>query len=329
MTWLITGGAGYIGGHVVRSLTGAGVPVVVLDDLSSGGRDRLPAGVPLEVGSTLDPAAVERVLSRYPVRGVLHIAAKKQPAESVAEPLRYYRENVEGMRTVLSAAVAAGVRRVLFSSSAAVYGMPHDVELVTESTPCAPLNPYGETKLAGEWLLAACAQAYGISGVSLRYFNVAGTATAGLADRGAANLVPMVFQRLTEGRAPLVFGTDYPTPDGSCVRDYIHVADVASAHLAAVRHLDADPEPGALTLNVGRGEGVSVLEMLDVIARVTGRRFTPETAPRRPGDPAKVVASADRIRAEFGWSAEHDVESMVASAWQAWLHHNPRARTGH
>jgi len=325
MTWLITGGAGYIGGHVVRELTAAGERVVVLDNLSSGAAARLPVGVPLVVGSTLDRALLDRAITGHGVTGVLHLAAKKQVGESVAEPLHYYRENVEGLRIVLEAAVAGGVKRVLLSSSAAVYGMP-DVDLVTEATPCAPINPYGETKLAGEWLLNACATAYGLSTVSLRYFNVAGSAAPELADPGAANLVPMVFERLTAGLPPRIFGDDYPTPDGTCVRDFIHVSDIASAHLAAVRRLDAADTSGtpvSLTLNIGRGEGVSVREMIDAIARVTGRTITAEIAPRRPGDPARVVASADLIHRELGWTAVHDVDSMVSSAWAGWLHQHP------
>ncbi|MDH6124371.1 UDP-glucose 4-epimerase GalE [Kitasatospora sp. GP82] len=325
MTWLITGGAGYIGGHVVHQLVAAGERVVVLDDLSSGSRDRLPEGVPLVVGSTLDRAALDEAISAHEVTGVLHIAAKKQVGESVAEPLLYYRENVEGLRTVLDAAVAAGVRKVLFSSSAAVYGMP-DVNLVTEDTPCAPINPYGETKLVGEWLLDAAAKAYGLSTVSLRYFNVAGAASPVLADDGVTNLVPMVFQRLTDGLPPLIFGADYPTPDGTCIRDFIHVSDIASAHVAAVKRLDAAAEPVSLTLNIGRGEGVSVSEMLAVIARITGRDIAPEVTPRRPGDPARVVAAADLIRKELGWTAEYDVDTMVASAWEGWLSRHPEAR---
>src|SRR6478609_4268444 len=324
MTWLITGGAGYIGGHVVRELAEAGEPVVVLDDLSSGSPDRLPAGVPLVVGSTLDRPLLDKAIAEHGVTGILHIAAKKQVGESVSEPLHYYQENVEGLRLVLEAAVAGGVRRILLSSSAAVYGMP-DVDLVTEATPCAPINPYGETKLVGEWLLNASATAYGMSTVALRYFNVAGAASPELSDEGVTNLVPMVFERLTAGQAPRVFGADYPTPDGTCVRDFIHVSDIASAHLAAVRRLNAagPDEQVNLTLNIGRGEGVSVREMLVEIGAVTGLDTTHEVTPRRAGDQARVVASADLIRQELGWSARHDVREMVTSAWDGWRHRHP------
>ncbi|MFC1402464.1 MULTISPECIES: UDP-glucose 4-epimerase GalE [Streptacidiphilus] len=322
MTWLITGGAGYIGAHVVRAMVEAELGVVVLDDLSSGDPARLPAGVPLVEGSTLDRPLLDRVMKQHQVTGVLHIAAKKQVGESVEQPLRYYHENVEGLRLVLEAAADAGVRRFLLSSSAAVYGMP-DVDVVTEDTPCAPMSPYGETKLVGEWLVRAVGRAHGIGTVALRYFNVAGAATAELGDPGATNLVPMVFERITAGKPPLVFGDDYPTPDGTCIRDYIHVADVATAHVAAVRRLEDDPDGTELVLNIGRGEGVSVREMLDTIGTVTGLDTTGEVVSRRPGDPARVVASADRITCELNWSAQFDLEAMVASAWSGWQLRNP------
>ncbi|MFJ8432843.1 UDP-glucose 4-epimerase GalE [Kitasatospora sp. NPDC094019] len=326
MTWLITGGAGYIGGHVVQQLLDAGERVAVLDDLSTGDRARLPKEVVLVEGSTLDRTALDAAVRDHRVEGVLHFAAKKQVGESVEQPFLYYRENMIGLQTVLEAAAEGGVKRFLFSSSAAVYGMP-DVDLVTESTPCAPMSPYGETKLAGEWLVAAAGKAHGMSTVALRYFNVAGAASPELSDAGVFNLIPMVFERLTAGRAPLVFGADYPTPDGTCVRDFIHVSDIASAHVAAAKRLAADPAgETSLVLNIGRGEGVSVREMLDVIGKVTGYDTTPEITPRRAGDPARVVASADLIHRELSWTARHDVEDMVASAWEGWCGRHPEAR---
>ncbi|MER8119726.1 UDP-glucose 4-epimerase GalE [Streptomyces sp. NPDC094031] len=321
MTWLITGGAGYIGAHVARAMTGAGEKVVVLDDLSAAVPARLPSDVPLVTGSTLDGPRLREVLSEHCVTGVVHLAARKQVAESVAEPTRYYRENVGGLATLLDAMAAADVRRLLFSSSAAVYGNP-DVDLITEDTPCAPVNPYGETKLAGEWLVRAAGRAYGISTVCLRYFNVAGAAAPELADTGVFNIVPMVFDRLTRGEAPRIFGADYPTPDGTCVRDYIHVADLAEAHLAAARRLAGDAPAGDLTLNIGRGEGVSVRELITVIGEVSGDRREPVVEPRRPGDAPRAVASAERAARELGWRARRDVHEMVASAWEGWrLHH--------
>ncbi|GAA3206275.1 MULTISPECIES: UDP-glucose 4-epimerase GalE [Streptomyces] len=320
MSWLVTGGAGYIGAHVVRALLGGGESVVVYDDLSTGSADRVPEGVPLVVGSVVDRDLLEQAIRDHAVTGVVHIAAKKQVGESVERPLHYYRENVTGLQTLLEAMTATGVDKLVFSSSAAVYGMP-DVALVTEDTPCAPMSPYGETKLIGEWLIKAAAAAHGIRGASLRYFNVAGAASPELSDAGVFNLVPMVFERLEAGEAPRIFGDDYATPDGTCVRDYIHVQDIASAHLAAARYLVEAPQGTALTLNIGRGEGSSVREMVDRILKVTGNEtVAPEVTARRAGDPARVVASADRIREVLGWSARHGLDEMIESAWQGWRH---------
>ncbi|MGW7267269.1 UDP-glucose 4-epimerase GalE [Streptomyces sp. NPDC054842] len=323
MTWLITGGAGYIGAHVVRAMTEAGERAVVYDDLSTGIAERVPADVPLVVGSTLDGELLARTCTEHRITGVVHLAAKKQVGESVEQPLRYYRENVEGLRVLLEAVTEAAVPSFVFSSSAAVYGMP-DVDLVTEETPCAPMSPYGETKLAGEWLVRATGRATGLSTASLRYFNVAGAAAPELADVGVFNLVPMVFERLTQAAPPRIFGDDYPTPDGTCVRDYIHVVDLADAHVAAARVLRASPGTD-LTLNIGRGEGVSVREMVDRINAITGHDAPPTVTARRPGDPPRVVASADRAAAELGWKAKYDVQDMITSAWDGWTHLHPSA----
>ncbi|MCC3766785.1 UDP-glucose 4-epimerase GalE [Streptomyces sp. UNOC14_S4] len=326
MTWLITGGAGYIGGHVARAMTDAGERVAVLDDLSAGTAERLPEGCVLVRGSVLDRELLDRTFAELGITGVVHLAAKKQVGESVEKPLLYYRENVHGLTVLLEAVVAAGIRSFVFSSSAAVYGMP-DVDLVTEETPCLPINPYGETKLAGEWLVRAAGAAHGISTACLRYFNVAGAAAPELADTGIYNIIPMMFDRLTRGESPRIFGDDYDTPDGTCVRDYIHIEDLATAHLAAARRLDGRPETGDLTLNVGTGRGVSVREMADLIAEVTGyAEPAPLVEARRPGDPARVVASNELIAKELGWSPVHDVRSMVTSAWEGWCHHHPEAR---
>ncbi|KUO18461.1 UDP-glucose 4-epimerase GalE [Streptomyces dysideae] len=324
MTWLITGGAGYIGAHVVRAMTEAGEGTVVYDDLSTGIAERVPDGVPLVVGSTLDGERVARALTDHGITGVVHLAAKKQVGESVDLPLHYYRENVEGLRVLLEAVTAAEVPSFVFSSSAAVYGMPDGVDLVTEETTCVPMSPYGETKLAGEWLVRATGRATGLSTASLRYFNVAGAAAPELADVGVFNLIPMVFEKLTENAPPRIFGDDYETPDGTCVRDYIHVVDLAEAHVAAAHALKTTPGRD-LTLNIGRGEGVSVREMIDRINAVTGYDRPPTVTPRRPGDPARVVASADRIAAELGWKAKHDVQDMITSAWEGWVRLHPEA----
>ncbi|MPY50657.1 UDP-glucose 4-epimerase GalE [Streptomyces acidicola] len=320
MTWLITGGAGYIGAHVARAMTGAGERVVVLDDLSAGVPARLPEDIPLVRGSAQDGELLKRVLAEHSVTGVVHLAARKQVGESVAQPTRYYQENLGALATLLEAVAEAGIRRFLFSSSAAVYGNP-DVELITEDTPCAPVNPYGETKLTGEWLVRAAGRAHGIATVCLRYFNVAGTAAPELADTGVFNIIPMVFDRLTRDEAPRVFGDDYPTPDGTCVRDYIHVADLADAHLAAARRL-TQGATGDLTVNIGRGEGVSVRELITLIGEVSGDRRPPLVEPRRPGDAPRAVASAELAARELGWTARRGVREMVESAWAGWrMHH--------
>ncbi|MCH6163595.1 UDP-glucose 4-epimerase GalE [Streptomyces marispadix] len=343
MTWLITGGAGYIGAHVARTMAEAGERVVVLDDLSAGVPERLdglagPAGQPVLVhGSVLDRALLDRTFAEHGVTGVVHLAARKQVGESVEQPLRYYRENVHGLTVLLEAVVAAGVRRFVFSSSAAVYGTP-DVDLVTEGTPCVPMNPYGETKLTGEWLVRAVGGAEGVATACLRYFNVAGAAEPRLADTGVFNIVPMFFDALTRGEAPLIFGDDYPTQDGTCVRDYIHVQDLAEAHLAAARRLAASvggsdggapsgTGGGDLTVNIGTGRGLSVREMADLVAEITGRREpAAKVAPRRPGDPARVVASAELAEKELGWTARHSVRDMISSAWEGWCLRHPEAR---
>ena len=317
MTWLVTGGAGYIGAHVVAALRADGAEVVVLDDLSTGLKERVPDDVALVEGSVLDRAALDSVIADHGVTGVVHLAGKKRVDESVARPLYYFHENVEGLRVLLSAVTDHGVGSLVFSSSAAVYGMP-DVEQVTEQTPCAPLSPYGLTKLVGEQLIAATAAAHPFGHVSIRYFNVAGAAGAALADRGAANLIPMVFERLAAGLPPRIFGDDYPTPDGTCIRDYIHVADLAEAHVAAARRLAADPA-AALVVNAGRGVGVSVREIIGTVGAVVGDPgLSGVVEARRPGDPPRSVASAELIRAELGWSARRDVRAMVESAWAAW-----------
>ncbi|MGW1721583.1 UDP-glucose 4-epimerase GalE [Streptomyces sp. NPDC002306] len=321
MTWLITGGAGYIGAHVARAMAEAGEPVVALDDLSAGVPARLPAGIPLIEGSARDGGLLKRVLAEHAVTGVVHLAARKQVAESVAQPTRYYQDNVGGLATLLEAVAGAGIGRFLFSSSAAVYGNP-DVDLITEDTPCAPVNPYGETKLAGEWLVRAAGRAHGIATTCLRYFNVAGAAAPELADTGVFNIVPMVFDRLTRDEAPRIFGADYPTPDGTCVRDYIHVADLAQAHLAAARRLSAPGASGDLTVNIGRGEGVSVRELVTLIGEVTGDTRAAVVEARRPGDAPRAVASAERAAAELGWTARLGAREMVESAWQGWSAHH-------
>jgi len=315
MTWMLTGGAGYIGAHIVRAFDAAGLPTVVLDDLSTGIRENVPASVPFVRASVADSEAVRGALREHRVTGVLHLAAQKAVAESVAKPLLYWDENVGGMRSLLQSCLDEGVDRVLFSSSAAVFGNP-PVDFVTEETPVAPMSPYGETKLVGEWMLRDLAAATGLRWAALRYFNVAGAGAPELADRSVNNLVPMTFQALAEGRNPQLFGDDYDTRDGSCVRDYIHVVDLAEAHAAAAARLDEAPM--GEVFNVGRGEGVTVSEVFATVRDVTGIDFAVDVVGRRAGDPAAYFADATKIGKELGWTARLDLADMVRSAWEAW-----------
>ncbi|PWC03823.1 UDP-glucose 4-epimerase GalE [Agromyces badenianii] len=315
MSWLVTGGAGYIGAHVVRAFEARGIGAVVLDDLSSGRHEFIPGGTPFVHGSILDGGAVERAIDRYDVQGVVHLAGFKYAGVSVDRPLHTYQQNVTGTATLLAAMESKGVDRIVFSSSAAVYGTP-DVDLVTESTQKQPQSPYGESKLIGEWLLADQARARGLAHTSLRYFNVVGSGAAEVFDVSPHNLFPLVFDALLDGRTPRINGDDYPTPDGTCVRDYIHVADLAEAHVVAARRLDAG-EPLEPVYNLGSGDGVSVGEIMRAVAEVTGIDFAPEVAPRRAGDPARIVASGDLAARDLDWRMRHTLAEMVESAWQA------------
>ena len=293
-----------------------GLRVVVLDDLSAGIRDNVPSDVPFAHARVQDADAVRALCREHGVTGLLHLAAKKAVGESVEKPLLYWDENVGGMTTLLEACRAEGVGRFLFSSSAAVYGNP-PVDFVTEETPTAPMSPYGETKLAGEWMLRALGAADpGLRWAALRYFNVAGTGSPELADRSVANLIPMTFDALSAGRNPQLFGDDYDTRDGSCVRDYIHVVDLADAHAAAAARLD-DGRLGEV-YNVGRGEGVTVKEVFETVREVTGIDFAVDVVARRAGDPAAYFADASKIGDQLGWTAHLDLRDMVASAWEGW-----------
>jgi UDP-glucose 4-epimerase len=315
MSWLVTGGAGYIGAHVVRAFLARGIDTVVVDDLSSGRKGFLPEGTPFVQGTILDGALLERSMADHGVRGVVHLAGFKYAGVSVQRPLHTYQQNVTGTATLLGAMEAAGVDRIVFSSSAAVYGTP-DVDLVTEDTPKRPESPYGESKLIGEWLLADQGRAAGLRHTSLRYFNVVGSGTDEVFDPSPHNLFPLVFDALLDGRTPRIYGVDYPTPDGTCVRDYIHVADLADAHVAAARRLDAG-ESVEPVYNLGSGDGVSVGEIMREVATVTGIPFEPEIGPRREGDPARIVASGELAARDLDWRMRHTLSEMVASAWSA------------
>ncbi len=315
MSWLVTGGAGYIGAHVVRAFAERGLRAVVLDDLSSGHRGFVPADVPFVEGSILDTGLVAATLREHDVEGVVHVAGFKYAGVSVQQPLHTYEQNVTGTVSVLRAMADTGVDKVVFSSSAATFGTP-DVDTVTEETATRPESPYGESKLIGEWLLRDQATAVGLRHTSLRYFNVVGSGTDEVYDTSPHNLFPLVIEALVEGRTPRINGDDYATPDGTCVRDYVHVADLAVSHLAAAQAL-TEGRPLEPVYNLGSGEGLSVRQIMDAMARVTGIDFTPEIQPRRAGDPARIVASGELAARDLDWRMRHDVDDMVASAWNA------------
>jgi UDP-glucose 4-epimerase len=314
-TWLITGGAGYIGSHVVRELQLAGIRPVVFDNFSAGLHSRIPEGVTVVDADVSDGDALRVALREFRVTGVIHLAAKKAAGESVGIPLSYYQENVTGLQSVLGAMVDTGIKNFVYSSSAAVYGTPQ-ANPVKESEPLNPESPYGETKVIGEWLAKDLETSSGLNWVALRYFNVAGAGADHLGDNSVNNLIPMVFSALEEGVPPKIFGADYPTPDGTCIRDYIHVVDLAEAHVAAVHKCEAGPVNWAI--NVGRGSGVSVREVMNSISAAIGRDVAPEVAPRRAGDPPATFADVQRSKEELDWTAKRDLTDMVSSAWSAW-----------
>ncbi|NYG60280.1 UDP-glucose 4-epimerase [Nocardioides daedukensis] len=315
MNWLVTGGAGYIGSHVVRALQRAGLNPVVLDDLSTGFSSFVPAEVPFIETSLCDRERLDRAMRQYRIDGVVHLAGFKYAGVSVSRPVHTYEQNVSAMVTLLGSVRRCGIDKFVFSSSAAVYGSP-TVDRVTESTPTAPESPYGESKLFGETLLRDVAAAEGIRHTSLRYFNVVGSGACDLYDASPHNLFPVVFDMLSSARTPRINGDDYPTPDGTCVRDYVHVADLAEAHVAAaVRTMEGQTlRP---VYNLGSGTGSSVRQIMDAVRSCTGISFEPLIAPRRPGDPARIVADGHLAAADLGWTMRHDLESMVASAWEA------------
>jgi UDP-glucose 4-epimerase len=289
--------------------------VVVVDDLSSGHRSFVPDGVGLVEASILDRDVLVRTMREHDVSGVVHVAGFKYAGVSVERPLHTFDQNVTGTLRVLEAMAETGVDRVVFSSSAATFGTPEE-DLVTEQSPTRPESPYGESKLIGEWLLRDQERATGLRHTSLRYFNVVGSGSDRIFDSSPHNLFPLVLEALLENRTPRINGDDYPTPDGTCVRDYVHVADLAISHVAAARAL-AEDRPLERVYNLGSGTGLSVREIMDAFARVTGIDFEPEIHDRRPGDPARIVASGDLAARDLDWRMRHSVDDMVASAWSA------------
>ena len=315
MTWLVTGGAGYIGSHVVRAFAAEGIAPVVIDDLSSGHREFVRPDVPFYRGSVGNTDLLRHILAAHQIRGVVHLAGFKYAGVSVSRPLHTYTENVTGMIALLDAMAERQVDKIVFSSSAAVFGTPTD-ELVTEDSATRPESPYGESKLIGEWLLRDQARAADLAHTSLRYFNVVGSGYPDLRDTSPHNLFPLVFDQLVAGKTPYINGDDYPTPDGTCVRDYVHVSDLAVSHVAAAQALDEGRALEAV-YNLGSGTGLSVREIMDAVARMTKIDFTPEVHPRRPGDPAQIVATGELARRDLAWDMRHTVDQMVASAWVA------------
>ncbi len=315
MKLLVTGGAGYIGSHVVRAAEAAGHSCVVVDNLSTGLVKRISCPiVELELSSPDSVSLLARLMREHKFDSVIHLAARKQVGESVQKPEEYFLENLGGLGNLLLAMREVGLKSLVFSSSAATYGMP-DVDLVSEDYPGVPINPYGQTKLIGE-LMVENAEVWGLKGVNLRYFNVAGAGASDLADTAALNLIPIAINAIKAGKAPVVFGTDYPTPDGSCIRDYVHVEDLALAHLAAVDYLVGEGQQFK-TFNVGTGVGASVIEVLDALKIASGNNFEVSIGERRAGDPPRLVADVSRIEKALEFKTKHDLASIVQSAWDA------------
>ena len=312
---MVTGGAGYIGSHVVRELQNEGMSVVVLDNLSTGVRGFVPPEVPFINGDLLDTGGVQRALAEHSITGVIHIAGFKFAGISVEEPLHTYEQNVTAMVSLLRAMEDEGVKNIVFSSSSSVYGNAAS-GLVTEDHPLNPTSPYGESKVIGEWLLRNQGIATDLVHTSLRYFNVVGSGDQNLPDVSPYNLFSMVFAGLEQNRVPVIFGNDYETPDGTCIRDYIHVSDLAKAHVGAAERMERGDSVQP-SYNLGSGTGTSVAEMMSAISRVTGIPFTPTIGPRRAGDPARVVASGERASREIGWEMTHSLDQMILSAYEA------------
>jgi UDP-glucose-4-epimerase GalE len=325
---VVTGGAGYIGSHAVRALVDAGHAVAVLDDLSAGHDRAVPDGVPLVRARIHDHAAVRQLLIDHRADAVMHFAAWLAVGESVGKPIDYYQNNVTGTLSVLAAMRDAGVKRFIFSSTCAVYGEPARVP-IDETLPKNPINAYGETKLAIERALPHLEVAYGLRWMALRYFNAAGAhpdGTIGEDHEPEIHLIPLAIRAATGGAPLRVFGEDYPTPDGTCLRDYIHVMDLADAHIRAVEALERGAPSEAF--NVGTGTPHSVKSVIDTVSRVTGRPVAWQSAPRRPGDPAVLYAAADRARTALGWRPKYaDLEVIVRHAWH-WHSSHPRGYRG-
>jgi UDP-glucose 4-epimerase len=319
MTSLITGGAGYIGGNIAGTRDVCSQRTLVIDDLSSGFRDRLPSSSQNFQVSLQDTNELNGIFQNSGITRVIHLAAKKRIGESVERPDYYWQENVVGFQNLLDVMLEYEVKNLVFSSSASVYGQPGVASgtLINEQTKCEPINPYGETKLEGERLARKFAEEHGFKVAALRYFNVAGAGRKDLGDRFAYNLIPIVFDAIDRGEQPIVFGNDYDTPDGSCIRDYVHVQDLADAHMSAIELVE-NSEPGFQAINIGTGIGASVFEVIDMVSKVTGKSIEPRIVERRQGDPASLVADVRKAKEVLGWESKYDLRDIVSSAWEAW-----------
>ena len=317
--WLVTGGAGYIGAHVVKSLLENNFEVVVVDDLSTGLERKIPQNIKLYKINISNTLELTNILRNEKIEGVIHLAAKKAVGESVLNPSLYYQENIGGLISLLEAMSHADVKKIVYSSSAAVYGTPKE-DKVSEESVTNPESPYGETKLVGEWLLKADQQARNVRFISLRYFNVVGAGNNELGDTGVNNLIPMVFSAISKNESPQIFGNDYLTKDGTCIRDYIHVEDLAFAHVLAAKKLTDNYSE---ILNIGTGQGYSVKEVMDLIEKVIGKKINYEYVGRRSGDPAQTIADPSKALKDLNWKAKLDLEEMISSSWNAWQKHNP------
>jgi len=312
VAWLITGGAGYIGAHVVRVFRDAGEACVVIDDLSAGLRERVPDDVPFYEGSVLDAGLLDRILTEHVIVGVVHLAGKKSVPESIADPALYERVNVDGMRAMLASCERNGVRHFVFSSTAAVYGMVDSSSAITEDVPVAPINPYGQTKLDAEHLLEKATTGGAMQAIAFRYFNVGGATAPELEDLHGQNLLPILYRALESGTPVRVFGTALPTRDGSCIRDYVHVQDIAEAHLAAARYLMDSPRRGFEVLNLGTGNGSTVLEVIDAVSASEGRPVPWIAAGPRTGDPVASTCDSTRAGSLLGWHGSRTLAQIVA-----------------
>lgn len=317
MAWLITGGAGYIGAHVAIAMKAAGFEIVILDDLSSGHKSFIPPHAPLVEGNIQDSEVLEKAFS-YGIDGVIHLAGYKYAGVSISEPLKAYKSNVSGTIALLDWMCKFNVNNLVFSSSAAVYGTP-STQFVTEETEVSPESPYGTSKLMGELIIRDYANSTKLAYTCLRYFNVVGSGEINISDRSPHNLFPLLFSKLNSGETPHINGVDYPTEDGTCVRDYVHVSDIAEAHVSAAIKLSRG-ENLKPVYNLGAGRGTSVLDIMRVASEVTGISFLPEIKPRRLGDPARIVATGTKAIADLGWKNTHSLEEMISTAWVAELH---------